>query len=415
MKNSSSHIVTALIGILGGATLIFTLMHAGIIGSHDKAHPNYADSAALAQKAAKIMYNCPMHPEVIRDQPGTCPICGMNLVPMKDHDHGDSQPSDAIRIEASMIQSIGVKTVAVEESELQRSIRINATIAIDPQRIAVVNTRTMGWIESIPVGAEGLHVTAGQKLASFYSPELVAAEEDYLQALRVRDAALVSSARSRLEVLGVSAAIIDSIGKSGLSLRSVPIQAPISGVVLVKSIVQGQNVMPGVDLYRIADLSSVWAVGKTYPEDVSNLRTGMNALVFPQGKENAPRQGRLVFIAPVVDPETKTTEIRIDIKNTGNLDFKPGMNAEILFDVKLGKGVAIPTQAVIRTGERTVAIVALGKGYFAPRNLTLGAQLGDSVQVLSGLVAGDSLVTSAQFLIDSESNLKKAVEAFRRE
>lgn len=413
MKMNFSHLVTATLAAVGGAALVFTLVRFDVLGFHGASPRDVASSAQeVTTPVAKVMYNCPMHPHIIRDQPGTCPICGMDLVPMKDHDHASAAPADAIKIEASMIQSIGVNTVAVEESELTKSVYVNGTIAIDPENIAVVNARSMGWIESIPQGTEGTRVFAGQKLASFYSPDLVAAQEDFLQAIRARDESLTASARKRLEVLGVSAAFIDSIRKDNASIRSLPVVSPISGVVLERLIVQGQNVMPGSDLYRIADLSHVWGVGKAYPEDIAKLKMGMNAKVILQGMESAPRDGKIIFIAPIVDPETKTTEIRVDIKNTADLSYKPGMNADLRIQIQLGAGIAIPAQAVIRTGERTVAIVALGKGYFAPRDLTLGEKLGDSVQVLEGLNPGDSLVTSAQFLIDSESNLKKAVQSF---
>ena len=414
MSIKRSSILTATISAFGGAALIFTLHHAGILGAGNNSDPVPADSSQQGSKIVKAMYQCPMHPQIIRDHPGTCPICGMTLVPIKDHSHGNDEPKDAIHIESAMIQSIGVKTVLVQESQLQSTLNITGGIEIDPERVAVVNARTMGWIESIPVGSEGLHVSAGQKLASFYSPDLVAAQEDFLQAMRAHDERLVASARKRLEVLGVAESIIDSIAKNGASLRSLPLQAPISGIILVKSVVQGQNVMPGVDLYRIADLSHVWAVGRAYPEDLANMRVGLEAQVLQQGQQGSPRTGRIIFIGPVVDPQTKTTEIRVDINNVGSTLFKPGLNADIHIPIVIGKGIAISAQAVIHTGERNVAIVALGKGFFAPRELSLGAKLGDSVQVLSGLVAGDSLVTSAQFLIDSESNLKKAVEGFRK-
>jgi len=410
MKFNTTQSLTAVVSAAGGAALVFFLLRDGKALIHNEPTSNTQNSEQ--NKVIKVMFHCPMHPQVIRDHAGTCPICGMTLVPMQDHSHVNDQPSDAIHIEANIIQSIGVKTAVVQESELRKSLRITGSIAIDPQRTAVVNSRTMGWIESIAVGSEGLSVNYGQTLATFYSPDLVAAEEDYLQAMRSHDSTLVTSARKRLEVLGVSQSLIDSVHKMGVAIRSIPIQAPIAGVVLAKSVVQGQNVMPGTDLYRIADLSHVWAVGKTYPEDLSQLQSGMAAQVVIQGHENSPRAGHIIFIAPTVDPETKTTEIRVGIQNSRELMFKPGMNADLHIEAKIGKGLAIPAQAVIRTGERSVVILALGKGNFAPRNLTLGTRLGDSVQVLQGLTAGDTIVTSAQFLIDGESNLKKAVEGF---
>jgi Cu(I)/Ag(I) efflux system membrane fusion protein len=408
----TSHILITILAACGGAAVVLILLLTGFIGNHGVFAPTGSSNVQTSLKTAKIMYICPMHSQIIRDKPGTCPICAMMLVPMKDHDSNESIPKDAIQIEATMIQNIGVRTAVVSTSKLTKIVRVNGSIAIDPQRVAVVNARTMGWIESIPQGTEGVHVAIGQKLASFYSPDLVAAQEDFLQSLHVHDDKLVSSARKRLEVLGIPATIIDSIQMNKSTMRSLPIQSPISGIVLSKYIVQGQNIMPGFDMYRIADLSHVWAVGKAYPEDVINLRVGMDVQVILQGLENTPREGRLVFVSPIVDPETKTTEIRVDIKNTQELSYKPGMNADLRIPIAIGTGIAIPTQSVIRTGERTVAIVALGKGYFAPRNITLGIQIGDSVQVLEGLNSGDSLVTSAQFLIDSESNLKKAVQAF---
>jgi len=405
MKILSPFSIIAVIAILLCAILATTLIH----------RSELKNSAASSIQPVTVMYHCPMHPEIIRDHPGTCPICGMTLVPMQNHDNHDPQsplPSEAVKIDATTIQNIGVTVISLHESELRKTLRVNASIAIDPQNVAVVNARTMGWIETIQVGSEGLRVHAGQQLASFYSPDLVAAQEDYLQALQINNPALEKSARSRLQVLGISSTLMENIQTRGTPMRMVPLLSPITGIVLNKYIVQGQNVMPGVDLYRIADLSRVWAVGTVYPEDLSTIHSGMPVQVFLQGRENEPIEGRILYIAPVVDLETKTTEIRVGIKNTTDLSYKPGMNASIEVFISLGTGIAVPSQSVIRTGERTIVIVALGKGYFAPREVVLGASLGDSVQIREGLAPGDSLVTSAQFLIDSESNLQKALQAF---
>lgn len=410
MKNQLKTILFALGIALLASGGTYLAMRSGLFAPPQA--PHSVDSAQAETKTTKIMYHCPMHPQIIRDQPGTCPICAMDLVPMQDHDgHGDL-PEDAIQVEASIMQSIGVRVAEVKESDLVKTTQVTGSVAIDPQRVAVVNARSMGWIEAIPQGVEGSRVYAGQRLSSFYSPDLVAAQEDYLQALRSQDESLSKSARKRLEVLGIPSSVIDSIGESKSSIRSLPITAPIGGVVMARNIVQGQNIMPGFDMYRIADLSHVWIVGNVYPEDINHLKTGMNVQVKLQGNEGEKWMGKIVFVAPTVDAQTKTTEVRVDVRNTPDLKFKPGMNADMHIEYGLGQGIAIPSQAVIRTGERTVAIVSLGNGNFAPRQLTLGENLGDSVQVLEGLSAGDSLVTSAQFLIDSESNLKKAVQAF---
>ena len=416
MKKTFSLLVVAIVAAIFGAITLYVFFTTGTISFRDA--PANASHASLSNtKAVQEKYHCPMHPEIIRDAPGTCPICGMDLVPMKISEaepNEDSTGSDAVHIEASMIQNLGVTTLTVTESEITKMLRLNGTIVIHPEKIAVINARTMGWIESIPRGTEGSRVYAGQTLASFYSPDLVAAEEDFIQALEINEESIVTSARKRLEVLGIPQSLVDSIQKSRKVWRTVPIQARISGVVLKRFVVQGQNIMPGSDLYRIADLSHVWAVGIAYPDETRGLREGMEVIVSVQGLETTPRKGKIVFVSPTVDPVTKTTEIRVDIQNTRNLAYKPGMNADIRIHKVLGHGIAIPSQAVIHTGERTLTIMALGNGAFAPRELTLGESLGDSVQVLQGLNAGDVVVTSAQFLIDSESNLKKAVRAFEK-
>lgn len=403
MKTLLYKLSALLIAAIVGALLLFAWQKAPTPAPEDASHAAHTAS-----------YTCPMHPQIIRDQPGTCPICGMDLVPVKDHDgpRADSTlPQDAIHIDPAMVLNLGVKTITLETGPLVKTLQITGGIAIDPQRVSVVNARTMGWIESVSVGAEGLRVATGQQLATFYSPDLVAAQEDYLQALSLRDSLLVASSRQRLEVLGLSPVWIDSLRAQGKSQRTVPLFSPRAGVVIAQSITQGQNVMPGTDLYRIADLSRVWAVGTVYPADIGLLRTGMEAEVILSGQSSG-RSGRILFISPLADPQTKTTEVRIEISNSPELAYKPGLNTELRFRIPLGEGIAIPAQAVIHSGDQTIAIVALGEGTFAPREVGLGARVGDSVQVLQGLAAGETIVTSAQFLIDSESNLKKAVQAF---
>ena len=413
----AKYLLVALLSALAGAALLFALL--------EPRGPGGGAPAPEPQEHA-TMFICPMHPQIIRDHKASCPLCGMDLVAMQEEEGASGAAGDAtgaVHVEAAMIQSIGVKTMVVAERDLAYSVTLTGTLGIDPERISVLNTRAMGWIESVPYGSIGARVKRGQKLADFYSPDLVAAQEDLLQALLTQDEALIAGARNRLEVLGVAATLIDSIATQGSARRTLPLTAPLSGVILEKQAVQGQNVMPGADLYRFADLSRVWVVAQAYPEQLGGLKAGMKATVaFPQGSVSTAKKahsptlptGRILFIAPTVDPSTKSAEIRVDLANTPDLAYKPGMSADLRIESALGRGIAIPSQAVIRTGERTVAIVGVGAGHFAPRELRLGWALGDSVQVLGGLEVGDTLVTSAQFLIDSESNLRKAVEAFAR-
>jgi len=403
MKIPASYLLTSIISLSIGACLFALVPHGKTLASPSEAQV----------KPAKIMYHCPMHPEVIRDHAGTCPICGMTLVPMTNHEHaGPDRPMDAVKVDAAMVQSIGVKTAMVMESDLHKPIHLVGAIAMDSSRRVLVNARVMGWIETLNVGAEGQVVQKGQTLLELYSPELVAAQEDYLQAIRTQDSLLVKSARKRLQVLAFPSNLLDSLSIQKIAFRTIPIVAPIAGVVLKKSVIQGQNIAAGSDLFEIVDLSHLWVVGTVYPNDVAVLKVGLQARVNILGRNEMERQGRVQYIAPIADPQSKTVNVRVEISNTADFQFKPGMNADLWIDIALGKGIAIPEQAIIRTGMRTVAIVALGDGYYAPRTLRLGESFGDSVQVLDGLHSMDTVVTSAQFLIDGESNLKKAVEGF---
>ncbi len=377
------------------------------------------------KQAAKVMYNCPMHPWIIKEEPGHCPICGMSLVPMKDHGQGAPVEASqgAIHIDPSVIQNMGVKTEVVRVRDLSKVVRLSGKLAGDETRQVSVNAKIMGWVEKLNADYLGKPIKAGEVLMELYSPDLLATQEEFLQALRysrglpasatteTRRSAedLVTSARRRLEYWDIPASAIDRLIRDGKVRKTLPMVSPASGVVIAKNVVEGQNIMAGTELLRIADLSRIWALGEIYQEDLPYVKVGQKARVLISYLPGKFFDGKVAFIAPVLDPQSKTTVVRVELRNTPDLLLKPEMVADVELSFPVGEKLAVPDQAIIRTGRRNVAIIALGEGYFEPRDVELGASAGEYVQILSGLKEGEVLVTSSQFLIDSESNLKSAV------
>jgi Cu(I)/Ag(I) efflux system membrane fusion protein len=343
----------------------------------------------------------------------------MELVKI-DKPQGAEMPAGGgpIRIDPAVIQNMGVRTEPVARRDLAAEVRAPGKIRVDESRVTVVNARVMGYAEKLYADVTGQRVVKGGPLLEIYSPDLVSAQEEYLQAVRYAGTAgdatgaadLVESARRRLANWGVSAAEIAALERSGKARNTLPIASPAAGVVLEKKVVRGQNVAPGMELYTIADLSTVWAVAQVYQADLALVRKGSEAEVELAGAAK-PYRGVIAFVSPVLDPQTRTAEVRVELRNTKDLDIKPEMIATVVLRGPARKNVlAVPEQAIIRSGRRTLAIVALGAGYFEPREVTLGAASGGYVEVTSGLEEGDGLVVSSQFLIDSESNLKAAVQ-----
>jgi Cu(I)/Ag(I) efflux system membrane fusion protein len=316
--------------------------------------------------------------------------------------------------------------------DLADEVRASGRVAVDEARQYSVNARVAGWAESLRASATGQAVRKGETLLELYSPELVGAQEEYLQALRYAGAAsgaegegpgrhaaearraareLLASARSRLLNWGFPEGRIAELERRGAAERTLPIPSPASGVVLEKQVLQGQSVSPGMTLYRIADLSRVWVVASIYQADLGQVKVGSPAEIALSYLPGRTFGGRVAFVSPVLDPETRTAEVRVEVANTASLDLKPEMFASVILAAESsGPVVAVPEQAVIRSGRRNLAIVSLGQGYFEPRELVLGRSAGGWAEVLEGLREGESLVVSSQFLIDSESNLKAAIQ-----
>lgn len=434
-------IAIAMVAVLAGAAWWALALHPR--GSDGHSHAG----EGAAEGSEKVMYNCAMHPSYISDKPGKCPFCGMDLTPMKAHakapDSGPGSvpagmPARVVRIDPATVQNIGVRTEPVGKREMSAEIRTSGRIAVDETRQFSINARVMGWAEKLYAASTGQPVRKGQPLLDLYSPELVSTQEEYLQALRyvrnlnlsrtsgppgagghaseARRAAsdLLESSRRRLLNWDFPESGIKSLESRGTVERTVPILSPANGVVLEKMVMQGQNVTPGMPLYRIADLSKVWVVASIYQADLARVKVGSPAgitLSYLPGKDF---KGKVAFVSPVLDPQTRTAEVRVEVANTAALDLKPEMFASVTLRPPASVAVvAVPEQAIIRTGKRNIAIVALGDGYFEPRDVLLGRVAEGYAEVLEGLKEGETLVVSSQFLIDSESNLKAAVEQMR--
>lgn len=411
----------------------------------------------------KQLYTCGMHPEIISDEPGICPICEMQLVPLKkgnqkngerkilfyrhpmnpeiisDHPQKDEMgmdfipvyedemtESNVVVIDPQVEQNMNIKTTNVEVKELSSIVVTNGILQTNEQREYIVTTKIDGWVEKLYVNYTGQNVSQGSKLMDIYSPELVAAQQELITALSYQSSVqrssiesikesgnqLVINAIRKLELLDVPESEIQRIIDTKEIRKTVTLYAQKSGTVLEKNVLEGQKVMAGMPLLKIADLTNLWLIANIYEYELSKINLGSKATLnfnFLPGKNF---QGRVTFIYPTVDPQTRTVKLRIELRNDGNL--KPSMFANVTIEgKKLGTAPVVPEDAVIRSGLRDVVILYLGDGKYKIQEVKLGAYSNGYYQVLDGLMAGNKIVTSAQFLIDSESNLRSAVNKFK--
>jgi membrane fusion protein, copper/silver efflux system len=327
-----------------------------------------------------------------------------------------TDPSGAVRIDSARRQAIGVRTERVEAKPLDATIRAAGRVTYDETRRTEVSMKFAGWVRDIRVDYTGKPVQKGQVLFTAYSPELIAAQQEYLTALGAgsgggasapADADLAAAARERLLRWDVRPSQVEEIARAGKPIEALPILAPTSGIVLEKSIVQGSAFTAGQTLYRIAPISPVWVVASVYPFELPFVRPGMGATILSPFLPEHTRAGKVAFIDPYLNPETRTAQVRVVVPN-GRGDLKPDMFVDVVLSASLGSRLAVPESAVLYAGDRRVVFVDLGDGRFAPRDVTLGAKAGDSYEVVGGLRAGEVVVTSGNFLIAAESRLKSA-------
>lgn len=367
-------------------------------------------AAPVAAPVQKQYWTCGMHPQVHEERPGNCPICGMKLVPERRSASSDAVNPDAIAIDPVTIQNMGVRTAPVTRGPLRRVIRSAAAVDYDEAQLAVVTTKYRGWIEKLYANRSGQVLRQGEPLFEIYAPELYSAQTEYLLALAgaAGEAAnpLLASARTRLEYLDVSPAQIAALEKARTASKTLPVTAPRDGIVVEKMLVEGQMVEAGMPLLRIADLRTVWVLAQVFEPDLPLLRAGQEVAVKFSARPDA-LPGLVSYVYPTVDDRTRTGRVRVELPNPG-LALKPGMFASVEIRVEVAAdAVLVPEQAVLRSGNDNHVFVALAGGRFEPRPVTLGGSgEGGLCQVLSGLQPGETVVTSAQFLLDSESRLR---------
>ncbi len=365
-------------------------------------------------------YTCGMHPWVIEPKPGNCPICGMKLVPLDP-----AKFSGEVTIDPVVSQNIGVRVEKVALGSETASIRTVGTVTYDETRLADVNLKVSGWIEKLFVNYLGAPVKRGQPLFEIYSPELYAAEEEYLLAQRASQRVggavasgasmglgndLLDPARTKLSFLDVDKAQIAALEARGKPAKNMTVRSPQSGVVIEKQAFEGMKVTPGTTAYRIADLSRVWVMATVYEYQSRQIKVGQPATMTLTYLPGEQLEGKVDYVYPYLDQHTRQINVRLDFPNP-RMRLKPGMYATVVFQgTKTQKRLLVSRSAVIDTGERQIAFVALGGGRFEPRTVHMGAETDDGkVEILDGLNPGDLAVVSGQFLIDSEARMREAL------
>ncbi len=366
----------------------------------------------------------PMDPTYIRNEPGKSPM-GMDLIPVYQEEGGEKLSESTIKIDPVTEQNMGVRTATVERTELKKSIRALGTVTYDEKRMYAVNLKFDGWIDKLYVNFVGESVTIGQPLFEIYSPELFTAQEEYLLALsqarslaastypsvRKNAAMLLKAARQRLKYWDLEDRQIEQLEKREQVKKNITVYSPASGVVIQKDALAGHYVKAGMHQYEIADLSRVWVDVEVYEYELPFITKGMPAsmeLSYLPGKRF---EGTVLFIYPFLNPETRTVKLRLSFDNKEGL-LKPQMYGNVYLESIIDPdALMIPQEAVIDSGLRKVVFLALGGGKFEPRPVKLGVEgENNTFQVLEGLEEGDTIVTSAQFMFDSESRLREAIQ-----
>lgn len=425
-------------------------------------------------EAKKVKYQCPMHPTIVQDHPGECPICGMQLVsmdaggapgsaapaktgerkvklyrspmnpkqtsstPRKDEMGMDYLPvyddevsgeggSKAeglatVNIDPSRQQLIGLSTQKVTRGLVGTSWRTVGRVAIDETHVRHINVKVSAFVEHIFVDFVGKPVKKGDPLFSIYSPELLSVQSEYLLARDTQKALggsqltgangddLISAARQRLELWDIPTSEIRDLERTGKPKKALTLFSPISGVVTKKDVVQGMRLNVGDMPYEITDLSEVWVLADAYESDLSRIHVGTPASLSLQAFANRAFHGRVAFVDPILDPKTRTAKVRLKFPNPKG-ELKPEMFGDVTLETAPRQGLRVPADAVIDSGAQKVVFVSLGEGKFQPRAVELGQASGDQIEVLKGLSDGDQVVTRANFLVDSESRLRASLAA----
>lgn len=430
-----------------------------LVGRHSHDFPS--DKATVSEKEAQ-QWTCSMHTFIIRDEPGLCPICGMDLVPVKKdagggateqkithwvssmdptyvrdapgkdtmgmdlvpvYDKGEAE--GGVTIDPATRQNMGVRIAAVTRQDIARSIKTVGVVTADESGQSSINSKVEGWIEKLYVDQTGKPVAKGAPLLEIYSPDLVSAQQEYLLALRnsqrladnpyteiaagaerLRDAA-----RTRLKYWDISDRQIAALEKKGEPKKTLTLYSPTNGIVMMKNALPGMRVMPGEELLQITDLSKIWVDAQLYEYQLPAVKIGQSAEIILPYSIGKVLRGKIAYIYPTLSGETRTARARIELPNPG-LELKPEMYVDVqIAGAKQAAALVIPGEAILDSGEQQTVFVDRGEGRFEPRIVRSGVKDdGGNVEILSGLKEGEQVVISAQFMIDSESRLREAVQ-----
>ena len=393
-----------LAGLVAGAVL---QARTGLLSVAGGAMTLHGQEAMDSAERKVLYWVAPMDPSYRRDRPGKSPM-GMDLVPV----YADQQAgADAgtVRIDPVVVNNLGVRDAAVARGTLARAVDTVGYIDYDETRISHVHVRKEGWIEKLRVRAAGEMIRDGQPLFDLYSPAMVNAQEEYLQALARGGRGLVQASREKLAALGVSTAQIAALEKTGKASQYIRFYAPQAGVLARLNVREGMYIRPETEVMSLANLDRIWLIAEVFEREADWVDVGQQARAVIPALENRVLQGRVEYIYPDLDPVTRTLRVRLSFANADG-KLKPNMYAHIQIQAQPREGVlSIPREALISDGQAQRVILALGGGRFQARPVVAGMESGDRVEIVRGLQAGERVVTSAQFLIDSEASLKASL------
>jgi RND family efflux transporter MFP subunit len=389
-------------------------------------HASARNSAAEAPQKRILYWYDPMHPAYHSDKAGIAPDCGMQLVPMYESKTPAEQSSaDAglIHMPKGQQSALGVRLTTVEEMSVSRTLRTSGVVVADETRIAHVHVKTTGWVEEVYANFVGQLVHKGQPLFTVYSPDVVATQEEYLIARRGQQQlggskfdevakssqSLMDSARERLKLWDLTDKQIAELDRTGVVSKTITVYSPVSGFITDRKAFPHASTAGDMDLYTIADLSSVWVTAEVFETDLPYVKVGQRALIhFPYapGKSIA---GRVGYSYPVLDPQTHTAKIRIEVANPAMV-LKPNMLADVELIIDYGKHIVVPAEAVLNSGTFQSVFVARDGASFEPRQVSMGATVDGKTIIISGIKKGETIVESGNFLLDSDSRLNAPMQ-----
>ncbi|GAB3011349.1 efflux RND transporter periplasmic adaptor subunit [Bowmanella dokdonensis] len=378
-----------------------------------QSHQHATTGAAQDPITGEIRYVCPMHSHIVRDHPGTCPICGMDLEPVRIQATGSDQQV-RVEVDGDIQQAMSIVTEPVRRDDLWKYIETLGTVTFNESDISHIHSRVNGWLESLTVHAVGERVEKGQLLFTLYSPQLIVAQDDFLQVLDnaggpSRDR-LLKQARLRLTLLGIDEKVIQQLEQTRQSLYTVPFYAQQSGVVTALNVRHGMYVEPEMEMLAIADLKRLWVIADVFENQFDWLKLGKPAEIHLDSIGVHRVEARIDYIYPQLDPVTRSLKVRLSLDNTLER-VKPGMTADvIIYGGPLRDVLVVNKQALIRTGEEARVVIRSSPTEFTVRPVQTGMQAQGKVEILAGLTEGEQVVTSGQFLLDSEANLAAGLQ-----